>query len=84
VKKAKIIKRLEGAMTVGKLKGLLSKLPDDMPVGRVGHFGEFVDMSERGASVKTTYLTDSGWRGEDRIDLTVLDLETPDIGSEPD
>jgi hypothetical protein len=77
-----MLRRLKAAMTVGRLKEILSELPDDMFVGRVGHFGEFVDMSERGACVKVTYLDEPG--SHDRVELTVLELEAPDIGPEPD
>ena len=82
-KERELLKKLLGrSLTVGKLKEILADLPDDMPVGRVGHFGEFCSMWETPARVRKSYV--GQWHTNDRIDLEVLDLETPDIGPVPD
>lgn len=81
-------------LTVGKLKELLNSLPEDMPVGRVGHFGEihfmtagdlytrkaYYNVDENGATVPSW----EAWRrGSKQVKIDVLDFNTPDIGEEP-
>ena len=61
-------------LTVKSLKFMLSTLPEDMRVGKIGHYGEFHTMDKYSFSVVPIM-------GETE---RVLDVHTPDIGPEPD
>jgi hypothetical protein len=72
-------------VTVGELIGHLQKLDPSLPIGRVGHFGEFHPMDLGDFWASRAYTTPSGlWRDEDRTNLDVLAIHPPDIGDEPD
>jgi len=80
-KRERIKKLLERSLTVGKLKEKLAELPDDMPVGCVGWFGEFNTVSSSSVSVCKTYVED---RESGNIELEVFNFEAPDIGRCPE
>jgi len=70
---------MDNILTVGKLKDLLQQSSDNLPVGVLGHFGEFypmgtIDFCERTAFVST--------HRHDKV--MVLAIVCPDIGIEPD
>ena len=78
-------------LTVGELKKLLVDVPDDMIVGRVGHFGEVNTLSEGDIRVIKTdgnypYMTPTSgsWRSGKRKPVDILSIEVPDIGPDPD
>lgn len=76
----KKMKKIEPKMTVGKLKEILALYSDDTPVGRAGHFGEFVDISYAGIS-KVFISDEDKYKGE-RIDI--FEIYPYDLGEEPD
>lgn len=74
-------------LTVKDLKKILQDLPDDMLVGKIGHFGEFREMEKYDFAVSQAALIPKGgyWRDADFDHLTqVLSISTPDIGPTPD
>ena len=86
-RKGTMKKKMPKFFTVGDLKQLLASLNDSLPVGVVGHFGEFLPMNEHNFRKGQGRLIPAGsfyWRdAEDRY-TDVLVVETPDIGPEPD
>jgi hypothetical protein len=82
-KDQKIDKKLAGCLKVADLKKLLERLPDDTPIGRVGHFGEFCPMDEFSFSVCEAFVTAEEWFDDHRRSITVMDICPPDIGPEP-
>jgi len=81
-------KILASALTVRKLIELLKTIPQDAPVGCIGHFGEFYPMNKHNFyySVKREcYVTpNNNWRSDDRVYINPLEIECPDIGEVPD
>lgn len=82
-------------LTIGDLKKIIQDLPEDMLVGRVGHFGEAHFMSKGDFGVKTAYFNQykdgrvcKNWRGEhrmtERVDVEVFEVSSPDIGETPE
>ena len=83
--KQKIQDQLDQALKVGDLKKILDKLPDDMPIGRMGHFGEAWLISSGSMRTTKAYLTpDWNRRNDCRVDIEFLEFEVPDIGPDPD
>lgn len=69
--------------TVKELIEALQKLDPKLPVGKVGHYGEFyldVDFYVHEAYKKQSWED----RDEAREYLKVVDFSVPDIGEEPD
>jgi len=74
-------------MTIKDLKKILDKYPDDMPVGVVGHFGELWNLNQYNFSEREAYIVPEwkSWRTTpNRPMVKVLQIETPDIGPDPD
>lgn len=63
-------------MTAKDLINELKKYPPKTRVGRIGHFGEFHELTL--SAVRTTY------EGPDGTGKMVINIEPPDIGPEPD
>jgi hypothetical protein len=61
-------------MTAQELIKFLKQVPPDAKVGRIGHFGEFHDISSY--SIRKAYLNNT--------QEIVVAIEPPDIGPEPD
>jgi hypothetical protein len=70
--------------TVKDLKKLLANVPDNLPIARIGYFGEAYFLDKNDFNIKESYFTDSGWQGENRKNLKVLSICVPSIGPEPD
>jgi len=72
--------------TVGDLKKLLKDIPDDLPVGKSGHFGEFNPMDKYDFRVRTSNPVPIGksWRNMIHIDMSILEINSPDLGELPD
>lgn len=75
-------------MNVKQLREIIQGLPDDMLVGGVGHFGEFLQCF--GATVETI-IDDGGWYEnemgdwlQDRVETKILAISIEDAGEEPD
>ena len=70
-------------LTVGDLRNSIKDLPEDMLIGRCGHFGEFVGVND--IQVTNAYITpDGNWRNKNREFIQILEIETPDLGPDPD
>jgi len=73
-------------MTVGELIEHLQTIDKEYPIGRVGHFGEFLPMDKYDFSVRQTYIDER----ESIMDMRrvnkfhALDINAPDIGEEPE
>ncbi len=81
----RIQQRIDSALTVTELADILSRLPGNLPIGRIGHFGEIFFLTKRDFHPQTGYVTpNASWREEDRRDIDVLSISVPDIGDEPD
>ncbi len=61
-------------MNIKELKEKIKDLPDDMPVGGVGHFGEFLD-------VNYLHVTEASTK---KYRLKILSISIEDAGPEPD
>jgi len=72
--------------TVKDLKKMLEKIPDDLPIGRAGHFGEFCEMDKYDFSVvkASKVPVRKGWRDMDQEKIDVFQVISPDIGPDPD
>ena len=80
--------------TVGDLRKLLerSDIPNDLPIGRVGHFGEFVKMDKHDFQLSSARMIpvdrrtgfEKGWRNADEHKSQIFEIISPDIGEEPD
>ena len=80
-------KVIEDSLTVGKLKQLLNKYPDDMLIGVVGHFGEIYTLDDGNFYTNSAgYLTrNCRWREKPIADnVEILEIMLPYIGPEPD
>lgn len=84
--KQRIQRRIDEALTVGKLRELLAQYPDDMPLGRMGHFGEALLVSERSVRKTQGYVTPDEWDWRSDVSKTVdmLEITFPDRGPDPD
>lgn len=84
---AKIQKRIDGALTVGKLRKLLEEHPDDTAIGRIGHFGEVLLVDDRDTvhiAGGTISPSEFDWRDSKREHVFILEIDMPDLGEEPD
>jgi len=73
--------------TVGDLKKLLENVPDNLPIGISGHFGEFHPMDEYYFRETTSHLIPEnkwGWRDKEEVATPIFQITSPDIGPEPD
>lgn len=72
--------------TVKDLKTFLETIPDELPIGKTGHFGEFHPMDKYDFII--TYARpvpkDKGWRDALNVNMPILQITSPDIGPEPD
>lgn len=86
-KKQLLASQEKSFLTVKELIEVLSKFPEDAPVGTIGHFGEFypyhrIDFSY--SEQRETYITPSdSWRDENRKYINVVEISQTDIGEEP-
>ena len=73
-------------LSVGELKKVLDKFPDDTPVGRTGHFGEFNPMHPFDIHAGKAYPAPDGWRRASgkAEEIEILDIVSPDLGPNPD
>jgi hypothetical protein len=73
--------------TVGELKRLLANIDDNLPIGVVGHFGEFIPVRNRSDFCRgEAYLVpdNESWRNMDNHKSDVFLIPEIDIGPEPD
>lgn len=83
--KQKIQEQVDRALKVKDLKEILDKLPDNMLIGCVGHFGEAYLISSYDIREGKAYLTPDGfWRDPNQLEIELLVFEMPDIGPDPD
>lgn len=78
---------LPNYFTIKQLKELIAELPDDLPIGTVGHFGEFEPMDASHFRQTQANPIPAGclsWRDMLPEKIGVLSITTPDIGPEPD
>lgn len=75
-------------ITVGRFIQHLQKLPKDMLVGRVGHFGEINEIDKGDIQVVEGYRVPKNktWREvlQKELKIKLLEIYVPDIGPEPD
>jgi len=72
---------------VGELVEYLNTLDPFMPVGKIGHFGEIKTMRQYDFKVKEGYpIPENGtWRqGKPNEKISILHINSPDIGPDPD
>lgn len=75
------------AVTVGELKRLLEKIDDSLPIGVVGHFGEFNPVRSISSFCRgEAYLVPDceSWRNMDNFKSDVFLIPEMDIGPCPD
>lgn len=75
------------AVTVGQLKRLLEKIDDNLPIGVVGHFGEFNpvwNISDFHKGKAHLVPDGEGWRQMDNFESDVFLIPEMDIGPCPD
>jgi hypothetical protein len=72
--------------TVGDLKKKLENFPDELPVGRAGHFGEFLPQDEDDIYVWNAYPVpiNKSWRDAPRINMPILQFASQNPGPDPD
>ncbi len=63
---------------VGDLKKFLKDVPDHLPVGVNGHFGEFYPMD------KSNFLKTTSHPNQLNMKMPIFEITTPYIGEEPD
>jgi hypothetical protein len=74
-------------ITVGQLKHLLEKVDDSLPIGVIGHFGEFQPVWNISDFCRgEAYLVPDGkgWREMDNHKSDVFLIPEMDIGPDPD
>jgi len=72
--------------TIKDLKELIKELPDDLPIGSVGHFGEFLPMSKYDFTISKTNPNkkgQTGWRNVIQDQISIFDINSPDKGESP-
>jgi len=71
--------------TVKDLKDILNKLPDELPVGTCGHYGEFIPMDKYNFSKRSAHPVpnNKSWRFALNINMPVFNISTPYSGEEP-
>ncbi len=84
----KIDEKLSDILTVEQLIKILQGIPQDAPVGVIGHFGEFHGFNKhqfRYSENRHCYITpNDNWRQEHRRDINVVEVSQIDIGPDPD
>ena len=56
-----------------------------MLIGKMGHFGEFLEMRKYDTHKAVAYITpDGSWRNDCKENIDVLVLETQELGPDPD
>jgi len=72
--------------TVGDLKKLLQNIPDYLPVGINGHFGEFYPMDKSNflKTISHPVPINKGWRNMLNMKMPIFEITSPYIGEEPD
>ena len=73
--------------TIKDLKDLIKNLPDDLPVGTSGHFGEFHPMDKYDFDICITRpipKNKMSWRDALNDEIKILQINSPDIGPSPD
>ena len=73
--------------TTGELKKLFDKVPNDLPVGTSGHFGEFLMMTKYDFRISEARLIQGDgcyWRDADDHKSPIFSITSPDPGPEPD
>lgn len=82
----KIKKKIDGALTVGDVIAALKELPEDMPIGSHGHFGEIELFRKSDLPDKFKgYVTASiSWRDDNREYIEAVQLPSYDHGPDPD
>lgn len=78
--------------TVSDLKMLLNSVPNNLPIGVVGHYGEFFKMDKHNFKLSSARLIPVDKRTgfekklEDADDhkSPIFEIHTPNIGEEPD
>ena len=85
-KNHKVLKRiLSDSLTVGELKSYLEKLPQDLPVGVLGHFGEIHFCDKDCLDVRKGWVENpSKFYSKLAEDVEFFTMYIPDIGPEPD
>lgn len=78
----------DNAITVGELITRLSKMDPSLPVGFIGHFGEFYGLSDYGVTIREAWgdAATYGWgrlesENQDRFECAAIDQR--DIGPDP-
>lgn len=75
--------------TVGDLRKLIKNISDDLPIGVVGHFGEFVKADNfLNFKVSNARLIPESefedWKKADSFMSPIFEIISPDIGEPPD
>lgn len=86
------MKKYPKYFTVKDLKELLNNIPDDLPIGCSGHFGEFHAMDENDFRISLSQLRPLAkngdytlsWRHMDEDKSPIFSIVSPNIGDEPD
>ena len=82
------MKKYPKYFTVGDLKVLLKDIPDKLPIGLFGYFGEFHHMDKYDFHIGEAYSVPKNqinvWGGHDPNKIRIFQLEPPDIGPYPD
>ncbi len=84
--KDKLKKILSEALCISDLKEYIKDLPNDMPIGTVGHFGELLLCDKEDLTTRKGYLTADGmWRSDSlEENVKVFSIYFEDLGPEPD
>lgn len=69
--------------TVKDLKELLETFPDDVVIGTTGHFGEAYLINKSNFCLTDSYL-EEWYPNKKRTPITLLKIDCPDIGPEPE
>lgn len=88
-KQQQLQERLDKMMTVADLIEHLKTMDPTLKVGRSGHFGEMHEMTKHDfyAGNPTAYVTPDGpwsWREEPQVHVSFVNVNSPDIGPDPD
>lgn len=73
--------------TIKDLIKILKEYPEDTPVGQVGHYGEFYEMSPDDFGLCKAYCTAEEWRkwnNRKSTEVDVFQIATYNIGDYPD
>lgn len=76
----------DNLFTIGDLKKILEQYPDELPVGCMGHFGEFYNQEKNDIYINYAYVVPEGksWRNMSNIKIPFLNIISPNIGELPD